>query len=777
MIEAQHTSTILTKTLSPTIEMNSFLSNMNFLNLKYFLIFLSCLLSSVNAEYIEIDTDGDGVPDQFGEDYDGDGIIDDFGLGQDLDGDGIPDEGGFYDYIEIYDFDGDGNYEIWGEDHDFDQQIDYVHYLSTDFLHLLSLEVSPNSTSGSINVQTYEAPTGSFETYENGNSSLSELYQRASHVIIPNQEVKLTAQPKTGYSFSHWVTSDEIEVSDASNPILIYQSIAYKHVDIQAVFTKDLPSYAITQSVAPQGGGTVEGVGNFEQGTVISLQAYPNQGYRFKSWEQDSLGTSNPASLTVTKDMEVRAIFELDLSEDEEVVVNFFHGFAHTGELAAEEFLLSDSTTMKWNNDYQGTDFFVPSEQGFFYNSDSSINWEDEWGVSKHTYKYSFNGPIKNGKFRVGFQSYPGGFHVGMGGAGSVWLSSDGNDWSKIFEYTTTESSWGYGHSYYGIHENTLPEKYLNEETLFVQIRMITDTWSGAEFADEPYIRFGAAEENVPYVYYLDANYTTSNQENEIYKVAVETIESGTFSGAGNYNHDSEVILQATPAIGYKFQEWQADIQSISNPLTFKISSDQSLTAVFTKDLSDDDQDGLSNHDELIIHSTSIDDNDTDNDGLSDGLEIYLGSSPIQSDKAIVDYFLNQNLPKEEKSYEQGVADGRMEAISEIVKVMDKVIENLPIETNLDLSSLNLDDFLDDSGQLEFSLIENEINQFIFNESIDLIPHTTNWYYTPEAGWLWTNKDSFPYIYRSAESDWIYFRSISGNPSFYNFETDKWFQF
>ena len=317
----------------------------------------------------------------------------------------------------------------------------------------------------------------------------------------------------------------------------------------------------------------------------------------------------------------------------------------------------------------------------------------------------------------------------------------------------------------------------MNEETLFVQIRMITDTWAGAEFADEPYIRFGAAEENVPYVYYLDANYTTSNQENEIYKVAVETIESGTVSGAGNYNHDSEVILQATPAIGYKFQDWQGDIQSISNPLTFKISSDQSLSAVFAKDLSDDDKDGLSNHDELIIHSTSIDNNDTDNDGLSDGLEIYLGSSPIQSDKAIVDYFLNQNLPKEEKSYEQGVADGRMEAITEIVAVVDKVMENLPIETNLDLSSLNLYDFLDNNGQLEFSLIENEINQFIFNESIDLIPHTTSWYYAPDAGWLWTSKEAYPYIYRSTEKDWIYFRSVSGNPSFYNFVTEKWFQF
>jgi hypothetical protein len=408
------------------------------------------------------------------------------------------------------------------------------------------------------------------------------------------------------------------------------------------------------------------------------------------------------------------------------------------------------------------------------------------------TYKYSFEGPIKSGKLRAGFQNNPDsgyGFDISnASGDGSVWLSSDGVNWSMIF--STVLYSDIYGLNQVEKYESSIPERFLNHESLYVQIRLHSTDWTLGGFIDdetgsnefpiyynEPYIRFGAAEENVPYVYYLDANYTTSNQENEIYMVAVETVESGTVSGAGNYNHDSEVILKATPGIGYRFQEWRGDIQSISNPLTFMVSNNQSLSAVFAKDLSDDDQDGLSNHDELLIHSTSIDDNDTDNDGLSDGLEIYLGSSPIQSDKAIVDYFLKQNLSKEEKSYEQGVEDGWMEAISEIVKVMDKVMENLPIETNLDLSSLNLDDFLDDNGQLEFSLIENEINQFIFNESIDLIPHTTNWYYTPEAGWLWTNKDSFPYIYRSAESDWIYFRSISGNPSFYNFETDKWFQF
>ena len=137
--------------------------------------------------------------------------------------------------------------EIWGEDHDFDQQIDYVHYLSTDFLHLLSLEVSPIVP---VDLSMYKLMKPQLVHLKPMNTkfSLSELYQRASYVIIPNQEVKLTAQPSTGYSFSHWVTGDEIEVSDASNPILIYQSIAYKHRHTGSLYER-LSACAITQSV------------------------------------------------------------------------------------------------------------------------------------------------------------------------------------------------------------------------------------------------------------------------------------------------------------------------------------------------------------------------------------------------------------------------------------------------------------------------------------------------------------------------------------------------
>ena len=58
-------------------------------------------------------------------------------------------------------------------------------------------------------------------------------------------------------------------------------------------------------------------------------------------------------------------------------------------------------------------------------------------------------------------------------------------------------------------------------------------------------------------------------------------------------------------------------------------------------------------------------------------------------------------------------------------------------------------------------------------------PHTLNWYYQPEWGWLWTNKETFPYVYRfvagGKTSGWLYFKEGSGDPiRYYEYATESW---
>jgi len=58
-------------------------------------------------------------------------------------------------------------------------------------------------------------------------------------------------------------------------------------------------------------------------------------------------------------------------------------------------------------------------------------------------------------------------------------------------------------------------------------------------------------------------------------------------------------------------------------------------------------------------------------------------------------------------------------------------------------------------------------------------PYTHNWYYQPDWGWLWTDANTFPYVYRSStggkQASWLYFSEGSSGPIyFYSYAAEKW---
>ncbi|MCB1092349.1 MAG: choice-of-anchor I family protein, partial [Verrucomicrobiae bacterium] len=74
-----------------------------------------------------------------------------------------------------------------------------------------------------------------------------------------------------------------------------------------------------------------------------------------------------------------------------------------------------------------------------------------------------------------------------------------------------------------------------------------------------------------------------------------ETLPSGTV-----------LNLTATPDAGFTFVEWLVDNVSAgsANPLALNVTANTTVAAVFAKDLSDTDGDGISAHDEIVIHGT-----------------------------------------------------------------------------------------------------------------------------------------------------------------------------
>ena len=113
--------------------------------------------------------------------------------------------------------------------------------------------------------------------------------------------------------------------------------------------------------------------------------------------------------------------------------------------------------------------------------------------------------------------------------------------------------------------------------------------------------------------------------------------EGGTVSGVGNYDLKATVVLTASPSAGFLFSSWSGGVEGSLNPVSFVAGQDLQATANFSRDTKDDDGDGLTNYEELVVHSTNPSLSDTDGDGLSDKEEVLAGMDASTSNKALID--------------------------------------------------------------------------------------------------------------------------------------------
>ena len=111
-------------------------------------------------------------------------------------------------------------------------------------------------------------------------------------------------------------------------------------------------------------------------------------------------------------------------------------------------------------------------------------------------------------------------------------------------------------------------------------------------------------------------------------EVSVSHLERGTVSHGDSYLDDSTATVTASAVPGYRFDSWSGDASGSSNPLQVQMDRHRTITAQFVEDSNDDDEDGLSNFEELITHNTNPSKADSSGDGLSDGDIIAIGLDP-----------------------------------------------------------------------------------------------------------------------------------------------------
>lgn len=91
----------------------------------------------------------------------------------------------------------------------------------------------------------------------------------------------------------------------------------------------------------------------------------------------------------------------------------------------------------------------------------------------------------------------------------------------------------------------------------------------------------------------------------------------------GPHSQNTTAILTSKPSPGFLFTGWTGDIAGATNPLGILMNSDKSIGAIFAPDINDDDDDGLTNYQEIVEYGTNPVLPDTDGDGANDNLDAF----------------------------------------------------------------------------------------------------------------------------------------------------------
>lgn len=132
-------------------------------------------------------------------------------------------------------------------------------------------------------------------------------------------QVKLTAIPEIGWSFSHWGG----DLKGAKNPVVV-------EINNDMAITVTFVEAAYTLDVDVDGRGTIsveQDQESYEYGAKVTLFAVPEEGWTFAHWTGDLSGSSNPATITMSKNSNITAVFTfsiqnaIDNANDGDIIV------------------------------------------------------------------------------------------------------------------------------------------------------------------------------------------------------------------------------------------------------------------------------------------------------------------------------------------------------------------------------------------------------------------------------------------------------------------------
>ncbi len=203
--------------------------------------------------------------------------------------------------------------------------------------------------------------------------------------------------------------------------------------------------YPLTLGSSPSDGGTVSGGGSYDYGTSVTLKAEPNEGYLFSKWSDGV--TTNPRTITVSKDMSLTASFEKKQESMEPLDKSL-------GKLNGK-FSVSATKQVSFsmgNLQYQAsTNTWRFSENQYDIIGKDNVNissaysgWIDlfGWGTSGYNSKYPYMtstdySDYGNGSSDISGTNYDWGVYNAIsngGGKAGMWRTLTEEEWNYLYD-------------------------------------------------------------------------------------------------------------------------------------------------------------------------------------------------------------------------------------------------------------------------------------------------------------------------------------------------------
>jgi hypothetical protein len=182
--------------------------------------------------------------------------------------------------------------------------------------------------------------------------------------------------------------------------------------------------------------------------------------------------------------------------------------------------------------------------------------------------------------------------------------------------------------------------------------------------------------------------YEFGNETSPLMALTVQATTGGSTSPSGtqNYVQGTEVTVSATPSPGYIFEDWTGDLSSSAAVFSVTLNTSISLTANFGPDTADDDNDGLTNYEEIVVYGTNPNNSDTSGDGILDGEAVAAGLNPLTNYTGVLTV-VRSEPSRFDLFTEDSIYDLRMGGLMLHANGDSEIDVEFTIEESLDLES------------------------------------------------------------------------------------------